>query len=200
MLIALLAMFLVNQGVPTPAPAVFRSIDKNLTFPAPFDSTYCPLPADWVGSDHGTTVFLVPPSSCGGAGYPSSSRGAGEAPRIHVYYGYDTADEAFKSPPAPCEEIGRIVVLGHDRPLCIIRDGARAEVRVETPYMAEGYEADIDSDAVFTLATSSDRLTRDLETFRALVAGTGTCNRPDIDGGVRYPSQRPDCPAEAVFF
>jgi len=187
--------------LPRAAPAIFRSIDKNLTFPTPPGSTFCPLADHWVGSDHGTIVFLTPPNRCGaGGGYPSSARGALTAPNIQVYYGYDTAEYEVRPPPDPCEEVGRVVVLGRDRPLCVARDGSRVEVRVEAPYMAEGYEADIDSDAVFTLVTADDRLSRDMETFRALVIQAGTCNRTDVENGPPYPNPRPNCPAGAMFF
>jgi len=182
---------------PEPAPAVYVSADKNVTFPTPAGAFYCPKPADWVGSDHGTVVFLTAPARCGGAGYASSERGALTAPNIQVFYGYDVVDEADKQSPAPCEEIGRETLLGAERPLCLERTGDIVEVRVETPYAAEGVGADIKAEAAFTLVTDAGRLDRDLATFRTLVRRTSTCQRPDNPAS---PNGRPLCSAEGVWF
>ena len=72
------------------APPVYVSPNYNLSFRSPPGAYYCPLPKGWVGSDHGTILFLQRPARCGGAGYPSSSRGFEPAglSRIDVYYGY----------------------------------------------------------------------------------------------------------------
>ena len=67
-----------------PAIGDFTSVNYPMTFKAPASAFFCPLSPDWVGSDHGTTVFLARPKACYGAGYPSSSRGfePGDFPRI----------------------------------------------------------------------------------------------------------------------
>jgi hypothetical protein len=60
---------------PLPVPALYVTKNYGLMVRVPPRRTYCPLPADWVGSDHGTTVFLVPPADCAAtAGYPSTAR------------------------------------------------------------------------------------------------------------------------------
>lgn len=187
--------------LPKPAPRIYRSSDKNLTFPSPAGSFYCPLPDDWIGSDHGTVVFLTPPDRCGGGGgYASSGRGALNASNIQIYYGYDVLAEDEKPPPDPCEEIGKVRFFGMNRPLCITRTPAHVEVRAEAPYMAEGADYDLKAEAAFTLVTSPDRLQTDLETFKGLLMSTGTCNRTDVEDGPTYQNARPACPSDAVWF
>ena len=71
---------------PRPTPSAFVSEQYGLTFRTPPTSTYCALPEDWVGSEYGTTIFLIPPKRCYGAGYPSSGRAfEGSASRIEVF-------------------------------------------------------------------------------------------------------------------
>lgn len=187
---------------PLPAPRVYRSADKNLTFPTPVASFYCPLPEGWVGSDHGTVVFLISPKRCGRAGgVPSSERGALNAPNIQVYYGYDVLEEDQKQPRAPCETVGEARFLGGDRPLCIVRHGSGVvEVRAEASYMAEGAEQDLKAEAAFTLVTDSGRLRTDLAVFKTLLEQTGTCNRTDGVDEPSYPNDRPDCAPDALWF
>lgn len=182
-----------DRVFPISAPPIYRSADKNLTFPTPTGAYYCPKPEEWIGSDHGTVVFLTAPKACGGGGYASSERGALDAPNIQVYYGY-VLDEEVRPAPAPCEEIGRVVLLGSDRPLCLTLRGAIVEVRAEAPYMA-----DIKAEAVFNLVTDAARLETDLATFRDLLRRTSTCNRTDVDE-TDHTIDRPACAAEAVWY
>src|SRR5271156_6676533 len=79
----------VAVSAPTPAPSLYVTENYALTFRTPPHTTICALPDSWVGSDHGTVIFLAPPRSCGRPGFPSSSRGfRGNVPRIEVYYAY----------------------------------------------------------------------------------------------------------------
>lgn len=186
---------------PLPAPRLYRSADKNLTFPTPDGAFYCPLPKGWVGSDHGTVVFLTSPRRCdNGGGVASSDRGALNAPNVQVYYGYDVLEGNEKAAPDHCNEIGRTHFLGADRPLCVSRpDPDVVEVRAQAFYMAEGAEQDIKAEAVFTLVTDSGRLRTDLEVFKELLGETRTCNRADVEQP-SYPNDRPSCAADAVWF
>src|ERR1700761_7268156 len=104
---------------PLPTPPAFASEQYGLTFRTPPGSTYCSLPDNWTGSDHGTVIFLAPPKRCWGAGFPSSGRGFdGNAPRVEVFYAYDLGDDEEGRKPPPCREVGRVLFLGKTRPLC----------------------------------------------------------------------------------
>ena len=122
MLIAFaLAAALLNAPIPT--PPIFVAGDYALTFHTPPDTTTCALPADFVGSNHGTVIFLQPPKDCGGVGYPSSSRSFSEnVPRIEVFYAYWLGDPG--TGPKPCHRvIGRIQFIAKARKLCPDRSG-----------------------------------------------------------------------------
>jgi hypothetical protein len=186
---------------PLPAPAQFVSGLHALTFHTPAKSTYCPLAADWVGSEHGTTIFLTPPRRCGGAGFASSSRGwDGEAARIDVYYGYWMGEDISAAP--PCRRFGSVRLFGKDRPLC--REKGKALVFDATAR----FTGDGDSEIVLTLSTTPNRLTADLATFRAMAASVRTCrgmsHSYDLKG---HETGKPEpighgapCPASARFF
>lgn len=188
------------EGItPLPAPKLYRSSDKSLTFPTPAGAFYCPKPEGWVGSDHGTVVFLTKPKACVSSdAFTSSERGALSAPNIQVYYGYDPG---WEGRPPRCEEIGRAPFLGGERPLCLTRrDDRIVEVVAKANYMAEGVGADIKANAVFTLVTDAARLDADLATFRTLLAQTSTCNQADGEGAAPSRNGRPPCAPEAVWF
>jgi hypothetical protein len=95
-------------AVPVAAPPVFVGGDYALTFQTPRKTTICALPSDWVGSNHGTVIFLRPPKRCGGVGYPSSSRGfSDDVPRIEVFYAYWLGDPGTGPPPAAAPSAAR---------------------------------------------------------------------------------------------
>lgn len=188
-----------DQGPgPEPAPRVFASADKNITFPTPPGSIYCRLPDDWVGSDHGVNLYLTPPAACGGAGYPSSNRGATTtAAAISVFYGYDVVDAEFKAPAEPCLSIGSVMVLGRMTPLCEVKAGEGVVVTATVAYAAEGFEADIPAEAVFRLRTTAERRVADMGAFETMLAATSLCTREEP----RATNARlPKCEPEAVFF
>lgn len=177
-------------GPPARAPGRYATYNYGLTFRVPAGTSYCPLPRDWVGSDHGTTIFLERPRNCaGGAGYPSISRGPEEGARIWIYYAYWMGED--ERPPPPCRRVGRLQFLGRDRPVCEtgIAGFVRREVRAR-------YTADIAAEASFTLVTRPSRLDRDMPAFAMLVRSARTCSavwrtpgrRPFILGvGARCP-------------
>lgn len=183
-------------SAPRSAPAAFVTEQYGLTFRTPPGSSYCALPDDWVGSDHGTVVFLTPPKRCHGAGYPSSGRGFdGAAPRIEVFYAYD-ADDLDQTPP-PCEEVGAIAFLGELRQLCRTSSRRGVEISVSAKYLA-----DVPALAILRLVTSPARLERDLQTFRVLLQSARTCTATWGDGkGATFTigSGRP-CPDDARYF
>jgi hypothetical protein len=159
-----------NPTPPVPAPPVYVTENYFLTFRSPAGAAICPLPDDWVGSDHGTTLFLSPPEICEGAGYPSSDRGfSPDEPRIEVYYGFAFDD----GPPITrhCRADGTIKLFRRTRTLC--RGAAPGDVR----FTAQArYSAGGPAELVITLVTRQDRLARDLQTFRAFAATARPCS------------------------
>ena len=153
---------------PKPAPPVFETTIYGLTLLTPKGSAYCPLPGDWVGSDHGTTMFLAPPRFCAGTGYPSSSRGfePGATPRIEVYYGYDMG-----TPVPKCHADGTARLFGRQVTLC------RDQTEGMTVLTAHGgYTADMAAEADITLITTAARLPQDRQVFAGLLASVRTCS------------------------
>jgi hypothetical protein len=155
---------------PKLAPAQFTTDQYGLTFHVPNRATYCPLPKDWVGSDHGTVVFLERPTRCGGAGYPSSGRGfdPGDASRFELFYAYWMGED--EPPDPPCHRVGRTLFMGKNRPICESREGG-----VITRTISARYFTDIEAKAYFSLVTRPQRLSTDMAAFRSAAASFRTC-------------------------
>ena len=155
-------------GHPLPAPSKYATSNYAVAFDVPRSTTYCPLPKDWVGSDHGTTIFLTPPKLCGGAGYPSSSRGFEPArtPRIEVYYGYtDSVSE-----PAPCHLAGHARLFEREEALCSDKQDGLAILTVHG-----NYDADEPAEIQLSLVASAQDQPRYAKAFLALVASVHAC-------------------------
>ena len=182
---------------PAPASGVFVTRNYALTLRAPRGLTYCRLPDEWTGSDHGTILFLVPPTDCGGAGYPSSSRGftPADTPRLELYYGRTDSDVP---PRHRCR--GTAMVRFMDRPTRPCPpDPAFNQAGAE---LATRYTADSEAEAILTLLTTRRRFRHDLETLRALAATTHACSVPwqDKDGRTRLMGSGPRCPRHGDFY
>ena len=194
-----LHVFLDSPSPPLPTPKAFASEQYGLTFDTPNGGSYCALPADWSGSDHGTVIFLAPPKKCFGAGYSSSGRGFdGDAPRIEVFYAYDLADDDETSKRPPCKPIGRVKFLGKVHRLC--RESSRRGVQVS---VSAKYSADEPAETTLTLVTPHARLADDLPKFKKLLESTGTCSATwhDDKGGKPFTTgSGPPCPAGARWF
>jgi hypothetical protein len=162
---------------PMPATGEYASGNYGLTFKVPEHTMYCPLPADWVGSDHGTVLFLEPPRACYGAGYPSSSRGfePADVPRIEIYYGYDLSEDDAKPP--PCKAVGTAMLFGKQTNLC----GGKWQ-ELSTVTVSGRYMADEPAELSVTLAANPSELSRYIPQFTALVASTRTCSERWTDG------------------
>ena len=190
---ALLPLASLSALPARPAPPVYATANYGLTFRTPPGLTYCPLPRDWVGSDHGTVLFLESPGNCGGAGYPSSSRSFGrDAARIELFYVYLAWDNPAPLPRCPGT---RVRFINRLRPICMDRQGARVRAELRTRYdIGHGSEP---GEAVLGLVTRPERLRRDLAVFRRLAVTLRTCSsiwpgasghRPSIVGvGPRCP-------------
>jgi hypothetical protein len=157
---------------PKPAPPVYATHNYALMFETPPGLTYCPLPKNWVGSDHGTTLFLVPPRRCGGAGLPSSSRWfEPNVRRIEVYYGYRNDDAPAQR---SCRMAGRLQFVGQMRPLCKGREG-----RMVTLEAWATYEASSPADVSLRLVTTSNRVGRDSVDLSKLAKSLRPCRVQD---------------------
>jgi hypothetical protein len=182
------------------APHLFATADYGLTFSVPAGASYGPLPRDWVGSDHGTIVFLEAPRHCGGAGYPSSGRefGPGRAARIEVFYAYDALDDGGPKPER-CTRAGTVRFLGRTRSICRSREKG---LIVET--VQGRYQADQPAFAILTLVTRPRRLSRDHALLRRLAASTRPCSAEwfkDKDRKDRFVvGTGARCPATARYF
>jgi hypothetical protein len=183
MLIAALAILASSLPIATKAPpkvavGAFASATYAIAFTAPPRTTYCPLDDNWIGSDHGTVIFLEPPRFCQGTGYPSSSRGfEPNVPRFEVYYGYDLAEDEDGSAPAPkCNRAGALALLGSVHALCRSPDRHRVVLWSRATYSA-GSAAKV----VLTMVTTPRRLRNDLSRFRAFAATVHTCKQFERD-------------------
>lgn len=183
-------------GSPRPAPRIYVTPNYALTFRAPARSTYCPLAPDWVGSDHGTTIFLSPPAACGTSnGYASSGRvyTPETTPRIDVYYGYWTEE----APPERCDSpAGRVRFLGRSRFVCQTRSGGLIADKVYGRY-----EADSPAEAYLTLVTTKDRYKQDFAAFVAMAGSLRPCRvRQRMDGKTVSFGVGARCPARETWY
>jgi len=187
---------LLGAASPMAAPPAFATPQYALTFRTPAGASYCPLPENWTGSDHGVTLFLQRPTACGRTGYPSSGRPARPAnrPRIEVFYGYYDADE--RKPP-PCHAVGTMDLLGAPRPLCR-EDGRGGRVSLS---VWSDYQADTRAELSLRLETTSQRLEADLAAFRALAASVRTCTAHWTGADKPFTiGHGAECPADARYF
>jgi hypothetical protein len=179
-----------KAGKPLPTPAVYVTGNYALTFRSPIASTYCPLGENWIGSDHGTLLFLDPPKTCFDAGYPSNGRGfePGSTPRIEVYYSYWMGEDERAQ---PCKRVGRIRFLNRWRTLCGVGRGRSLSFEV-----SGRYEADSEAIVVLTLTTNHQRVTHGLATFKAMAASLRSCTSSwkDNQGKSGVIGTGPSCP------
>jgi hypothetical protein len=181
MLAALLlaALQTASPAPPRPALSVYVTRNYGLTFSVPKGITYCPLPRGWVGSDHGTTLFLRPPARCDTAADATNTRSAAaeDAPRIEVFYGNELGEDELAD--ADCPPLGHLRLLGGPRPIC-------SDVSVGKGMQALSVRAHAGaSTIVLTLQTTADRYSQDVETLRVLAASVRRCSASWVISGKR---------------
>ena len=192
MWVAALALFALAETAtapskPLPAPPLYVTHNQGLVIAVPRGLTYCPLPADWVGSDHGVELYLAPPHSCGGAGYPSSGRDATpRTPAFEVYYEFNTDDYVDRR---RCIAPVRLTLFGRRASACRRPDGDWITVEARANYVVDKEAHDL----VLTLRTTSPRYAADLLRFRSFAKGITAC-RPEWAGG-----RQPACPKAQWF-
>ena len=190
---AALALFALAEAAtapasrPIPAPALYVTHNQGLRIVIPSGLTYCPLPPDWVGSDHGVELYLTPPSGCGDAGYQSSDRDAGsQTPSIAIYYEFNTDDYVDRR---PCAAPVALRLFGRPARACRRRQAGWITVEAHANY-AIGQEP---HDLVLTLRTTAARYVHDVARFRSLAKGVSAC-RPEWGD-----SRQPACPKSQWF-
>jgi hypothetical protein len=192
-----LVLAAVLLSAPVPTPPIFIAGDYALTFRTPPNTTTCALPDNWVGSNHGTVIFLQPPKNCGGVGYPSSSRAFSEdVPRIEVFYAYWSGDPG--TGPAPCHKVaGSIKFVAKARKLCQTDQGQYLRISVSARY-----SADAPAWVELALVTTPSRLDADLRMFRELAGSLTPCKVfwSSSDGKSGSYGVGSLCPADGKFF
>ena len=182
---------------PVPAPPIFVAGNYALTFRTPPNTMICALPADWVGSNHGTVIFLRPPKDCGGVGRPSSNRSFSEdVPRIEVFYAYWLGDPG--TGPAPCKKVvGSIKFVAKSRSICEKEEAQDLRISVSARY-----PADAPAWVEVALVTTPGRRDTDLKTFRELAGSLTPCKGSwsSSDGKSGSYGVGSICPAEGKFF
>ena len=164
---------------PRPAPPLYVTHNQGLRIAIPGGLTYCPLPPDWVGSDHGVELYLVPPQSCGGAGYASSDRDVTpDEPAIDVYYEFNTDDYVDRR---RCAAPVALRLFGRPARACRRREAGWITVEARANY-AVGREP---HDLVLTLRTTEARYARDFARFRSFARGVSVC-RPEWGDGRQW--------------
>jgi hypothetical protein len=191
---------------PQPAPKLYVTNNYGLVAKIPNGLTYCPLPEGWVGSDHGTVLFLKPPSGCFPShSYPSSSRPTREfAPAIDLYYGHNVSEidrgKGESSPPRTSTELAKkschqpylrippgLKLLGKPAVGCRHDDGDRVEIALAALYWSG------DEGLIVTLSTTRKRLSRDLPMLAKVASAISVC-KPDWDKSTRAVPACPDAP------
>ncbi|HEY2706694.1 MAG TPA: hypothetical protein VGI95_01465 [Caulobacteraceae bacterium] len=159
-----------------PAPSLYVTHNHGLAIVIPQGLTYCPLPPDWVGSDHGVDLYLAPPANCGDAGYPSSDRDATpRTPMIEVFYEFNTDDYVDRP---RCRTPVRLRTLGRWVRACRRTQDGWTVLEAHPTYFV-GREP---HDLVLTLTTTEARYVADLASFVALARGVRACHTEWADG------------------
>jgi len=193
---------------PRSAPSLFNAGEYALTFHVPKGATYCPHPQNWVGTNHGTRIFLKPPGRCVDADDPSIVQGFAPhtTPRIEVYYWYDVLPDQERAPAPACRPVASTTFLGRSTLVC--RDADWDLPRGMIALTVSGkYEADVAAEAAVTLITTSERQERDLATFLAVVRSVRPCRQTmiskDLAGrtvSTEHIGHGPVCPSAGRWF
>jgi hypothetical protein len=204
---------------PLRARSRFATYQYGIAVRVPAGLYYCPIPEDWVGADHGRSLYLIPPTRCDStAGYvlgPVSE----PLPRIDLYYSYNVAEAEYpdgERPARTAAELMRqdcarprrlrdVTLLGQPALACEKRHDAEIDVVVSTPYdlepRAEGDSPD--AQLSVTLVTTPARIASDRATFNAFVRNVYQC-AAQWDSGkksfwVGAAPARPACPRNAFW-
>lgn len=186
-----------NCAAPKRAPKTYVTENYALTFRVPQSLTYCPLPANWVGSDHGTYLFLEPPKECDGTGFPSTARRfePDDTPRIEVFYGYAVDEDGEQGQHDECtDRLGLAQFMGGRHPLCRIKRGTMVAVTISAKYRVDEI-----AEVSFSLVTTEARLKQDLGVFEAVLSTTRSCTASSKDNKGHKMGSGAPCPKNGWF-
>jgi hypothetical protein len=191
-----LALAAAAASIPVSAPPVFVG-GKAVTFRSPKGALICRLSKDWIGSDHGTTLFLERPKRCNRQGFPSSERSYRGSPairRIEVFCAYWMGDD---EPHFACHKRGTMLLMGKARPLC-----ASVAPKSITLWSQARYTADAEAAITISLVTRRSTMAKDLRLFQRWAATVRPCRVQwtDTDGKNGAYGPAPNCPKRGVFF
>ena len=191
---------------PRAVPPLYVTENHGLVVHFPGGLTYCSLPADWVGSDHGTEVYLMPPSSCGASkGFPSTARFPdSEVPMITLFYGYNVVEDLDQpkaaatgcaSPSTPIAY--SLTLFGKPTVGCQNAHDKLIEISVAGFYSDENPTTDMpDHQISLSLITTKERLADDLRILQGISNGIHVC-RPSWAKKIKG---HKDCPQRVGWF
>src|SRR5215471_1260715 len=184
------------------APRLYVTSNYGLRAQIPPNLRYCPLPEGWVGSDHGTVLFLEPPSECiPSAAYPSIIRPTPEfVPAIYIEYEHSVEIDrgnGKSSLPGNTSEVMQQYCEKSDRQIpsglrllrrqavgCRHEEAGLVDIKLGALYWSNQEELFV------TLHTTRQRLSQDLLIFAKVASGISEC-KPDWDKSKRAV---PPCP------
>lgn len=200
---------------PRRAPSLFATDIFGLMALIPSGLTYCPIPPGWVGSNHGTELYLVAPTGCHREmGYSSSDRGPlNSVPTISIFYAYNVPElelPGYEGPPRNAEELRQLecdqpylplpdglTLFGKPAVGCRYDRGDEVKIRLVQLYRLEpsnqrktGEPPDCELEV--TLYSSRKRLAEDLRIFGAITKSFALCT-PAED---KATTERPRCPQQ----
>ena len=167
---------------PLQTPGVYVTGNHGLRVVVPRGLYYCPIPKSRIGSDHGTILFLNPPTDCD----------SGVGSRISIYYGFNVAEhdhgDGDERPAKTDAELRQdecsagtrvsmhFWLLGHAVAGCVVQEGSLIMISANAVYSLERlHEGVPDHTLAVTLYSSPERLRADLATFRRVLAGISIC-------------------------
>ena len=151
----------------------------------PLGPFYCPLPPDWIGSDHGTTLLLSRRAGCGDS--PSRS--------IELYYGHNVADVLLSDGSTglvrttaelvrdrcarPLRSVPGLSLQGAPAVACVERRGLGGSITAGFPYELDPEDHTLGApNYILTVTLRTTAMTADLPVFRRVLAGVSICT-PD---------------------
>jgi hypothetical protein len=197
----------------------FASYQYGIAVRVPPGLYYCPIPEDWVGADHGRSLYLTPPTRCDStAGYVLGPVGE-QLPRIDLYYAYNVGEGDYPDgsrPPRTAAELAQrdcarphrlrdVTLLGQPALACEERHDAAIDIVVSTTYDLEPRaERDSpDAQLSITLVTTPARLASDRATFNSFVRNVYQCKAQWGSGDKSFwigaAPGRPACPRNGFW-
>jgi hypothetical protein len=204
---------------PQPARSRFASYQYGIAVQVPTGLYYCSIPEDWVGADHGRTLYLTLPKQCDRTAGFVLGPVAEELPRIELYYGYNVAEAQYSDGLRPARTATELARQGCSRPRrfpdvrllgrpavgCEGQHGTAVEVSASATYDLEHRAGSSSPDAMvsISLTTTRARLASDRLTFNSFVRSVYQCATQWRSGDKTFwigaAPGRPECPPNAFW-